>query len=94
VATQLRDFETALQLAREAVELNPWYSPWRWNVLGDCLNGMRRQRDAHECFQQAHRIHPLDVETNLKLAASWLAAGDPWRSLESVARGLAPILFT
>jgi hypothetical protein len=29
------------------------------------------------------------VETNLKLAASWLAAGDPWRSLESVARGLA-----
>jgi hypothetical protein len=89
VATQLRDFETALQLAREAVELNPWYSPWLWNVLGDCLNAMGRHADAHECFQQAHRIHPRDVETNLKLAASWLVAGDPWRSLESVARGLA-----
>jgi tetratricopeptide (TPR) repeat protein len=88
-ATQLRDRAAGLELARAAVELNPWYSPWLWNVLGDCLLSMERPEAAHECYLQAQRIHPQDVETNLKLAHSWLLRGDPGRSLEAVARGLA-----
>ena len=89
VSTQLRDYAAGLELARAAVGLNPWYSPWLWNVLGDCLRSMERHEEAHECYMQAHRIHPRDVKTNLNLAQSWLQRGDPDRSLEAVARGLA-----
>ena len=89
VADGLRDPGTALELARAAIELNPWYSPYLWNVLGDCLSGLQRAPDAHECYLQADRICPADAETNLRLARSWLQMGDPARSLEAVARGLA-----
>jgi tetratricopeptide (TPR) repeat protein len=87
--TQLRDRAAGLELARAAVELNPWYSSWLWNALGDCLLSLERPEEAHECYLQAHRIHPQDVTTNLNLAHSWLLGGDPGRSLEAVARGLA-----
>jgi hypothetical protein len=56
-----------LRPPRAAVELNPWYSPWLWNVLGDCLLSMERPEEAHECCLQAHRIHAQDVKTNLSL---------------------------
>jgi Flp pilus assembly protein TadD len=89
VALQLGDHVTALELARTAVALNPWYTPSLWNGLGDALAGLGRGREAHECYLQGWRIHPGDVETNLRLAGSWLARGDPSRSLGAVARGLA-----
>ena len=89
VAAQLRDPATGLELARAAIELNPWYSPYLWNVLGDCLSALERARDAQECYMQAYRIRPADAETNLRLAGSCLQTGDPARSLEAVARGLA-----
>jgi hypothetical protein len=89
VSTQLKDYATGLKLAREAVALNPWYSPLLWNVLGECLAVLERPVEAHECYLQANRIHPKDAQTNLKVAQSWLALGDPQRSLEAVARGLA-----
>ena len=89
VAIQLRDHATALELARTAVALNPWYTASLWNVLGDALSGLGRDREAHECYEQASRIHPRDVQTNLRLAGSWLTRGDPSRSLEAVALGLA-----
>jgi tetratricopeptide (TPR) repeat protein len=89
VSTQLRDHDAGLELAREALEMNPWYSAWLWNVLGECLASLQRPAEAHECYLQAHRINPGDVKTNLKLAQSWVAMGDPRRSLEAVARGLA-----
>jgi tetratricopeptide (TPR) repeat protein len=89
VSTQLKDHKTGLALAREALALNPWFSPWLWNVLGDCLTSLERPEEAHECYLQAHRIHPNNAQTNLTLAQSWLALGNPQRSLEAVARGLA-----
>jgi tetratricopeptide (TPR) repeat protein len=89
VSTQLKDHEAGLELAHAALELNPWYSSRLWNVLGDCLTSLQRPRDAHECHLQAQRINPDDVDTNLKLAETWLALGDPRRSLEAAARGLA-----
>ena len=58
VADGLRDPGTALELARAAIELNPWYSPYLWNVLGDCLSALERSRDSHECYLQAYRICP------------------------------------
>ncbi|MFB3827866.1 MAG: SAM-dependent methyltransferase [Bryobacteraceae bacterium] len=89
VAAELRDPAAGLELARAAAALNPWYSPFLWVVLGDCLAALERDRDAHECYLQAHRIHPSSPEPNLRLAGSWLRIGDPVRSLEAVARGLA-----
>ncbi len=88
VSTQLKDHQTAIELAREALELNPWYSSWLWRVMGDCLTSLQRPADAHECYLQAQRIHPDDVQTCLKLSESWLALGNPRRCLEAVAQGL------
>jgi tetratricopeptide (TPR) repeat protein len=89
VTTGLRDPVSGLELARAAIELNPWYSAYLWNVLGDCLSALERAREAHECYLQACRINPADAETSLRLAGSWLQIGDPAQSLEAVARGLA-----
>ncbi len=89
VALRLGDHLTALELARTAVGLNPWYTASLWIGLGDALAGLGRDREAHECYLQAWRIYPEDVETNLRLAGSWLGRGDPSRSLEAVARGLS-----
>jgi tetratricopeptide (TPR) repeat protein len=88
-ATQLRDPATGLELARAALRLNPWYSPFLWNVLGDCLAALDRPDEAHGCYEEARRLHPGGVETHVRLAASWLRLGEAGRSLESVAHGLA-----
>lgn len=89
VTTGLRDPASGLELARAAIQLNPWYSSYLWNVLGDCLQALKRAREAHECYLQACRIHPADAKTQLRLADSWLEMGDPARSLGAVASGLA-----
>ncbi len=86
---RLRDYAAGLELARAAVELNPWYSPAVWNVLGDALAANGKEEQAHEAYLQSRRIHPGDVETSLKLARSWRLAGNPAESLAAVARGLA-----
>ena len=46
VGTQLRDPAAGLELARAALHLNPWYSPFLWNVLGDCLAALDRHDEA------------------------------------------------
>jgi tetratricopeptide (TPR) repeat protein len=88
-ATSLRDPASGLELARIALGLNPWYSPFLWNVQGDCLAALDRVNEAHESYQQALRLHPNGVDTHVRLARSWLRMGDASRSLESVASGLA-----
>ncbi len=88
-ATRLGDPASGLELARIALTLNPWFSPFLWNVQGDCLAALNRVDDAHESYEQALRLHPGSVDTHLRLATSWLRRGDASRSLESVARGLA-----
>jgi tetratricopeptide (TPR) repeat protein len=88
-ATQLRNPEAGLELARAAVQLNPWYSPFLWNVLGDCLAALDRHEEAHASYVRARDVHPGSVESHLRLAKSWLRLGDVSRSLESIAHGLA-----
>ena len=89
VSNDLRDLQAGLELARTAIQLNPWYSPFLWNVLGDCLVALDRPDEGHECYEQGRQLHPGGVETHLRLARSWLRLGDPARSLEAVAHGLA-----
>jgi predicted Zn-dependent protease len=88
-ATSLRDPASGLELVRIALALNPWYSPFLWHVHGDCLAALDRVDEAHASYEQALRLHPDGVDTHLRLARSWLRIGEPSRSLESVARGLA-----
>jgi tetratricopeptide (TPR) repeat protein len=89
VAERLHDYSTALELIGAALALNPWYEPSLWNLAGDALAAMERADEAHECYLEAHRIHPRNPSTSLSLARSWLALGEPGRSLEAVANGLA-----
>jgi tetratricopeptide (TPR) repeat protein len=89
VTTTLRDAAAGLQLARAAIQLNPWYSPFLWNVLGDCLAALDRQDEAHEAYAKAREIRPADVEAQLRLARTWLRRGDPVRCLEAIGQGLA-----
>jgi tetratricopeptide (TPR) repeat protein len=89
VANQTRDHAAALELARVAIDLNPFYSASLWNVLGDALYCLERFDEAHEAYLQAERIDPDDGRTNLNLAYTFLRTGDHGSALRVIARGLA-----
>ena len=89
VGLRLRDHTAGVELARAAIELNPWYSPWLWNVLGDCLFCLERADAAHDAYLQGFRIGPRDARTSLNLAYTWALRGDFDAALASVASGLA-----
>lgn len=89
VGLQLRDFAAGTELARSALELNPWLSTWLWNVLGDCLFCQEQFEEAHGAYLQAECIDPRDGRTQLNLAYTWQQRGDPARALVCIAQGLA-----
>lgn len=86
---QLHEYEAALAIAREALALNPWYSVWLWNVMGDCLFGLERFNEAHEAYLQAHSLHADDVRTNLNLAYTYYQNGRFDDALQAVTTALA-----
>jgi tetratricopeptide (TPR) repeat protein len=85
---QIADYRAALDLARAAVAINPHYSTWLWNLLGDTLFNLERFTEAHEAYLQAQRIDPRDSLTNLNLAYTHLIAGAHGPALAAIARGL------
>ena len=89
VGLQLQDYAAGRELATAAVALNPWYSAWLWNVLGDVLFLDGRVNDAHEAYLQAHRIHPDDARTNLNLAYTYFEFGQYSAALDVVAVAFA-----
>jgi tetratricopeptide (TPR) repeat protein len=89
VALHLLDYQAGLELASAAIELNPCYSSWLWNVLGDCLYCLNRHADAHEAYLQAERIDEHDPRAQLNLAYTYQGRGEFDAALESVAAGLA-----
>jgi tetratricopeptide (TPR) repeat protein len=89
VGLQLGDHAAGLDMARAALERNPWYSAWLWNILGDCLFYRERLAEAHEAFMQALRIDPDDPRSNLNLAYTLSARGDQSGALAALAAGLA-----
>lgn len=89
VGLKLREYAVGLEIAQEAIKLNPWYSPWLWNVLGDCLFCLDRYTDAQEAYLQAYRIDPKDPRTNLNLAFIYTEALQFEDALTSIAQGLA-----
>jgi len=89
VGLQLREFEAGTELARTALEFNPCYSSWLWNVLGDCLYCLQRVGDAHEAYLHAERIDATDPRTLLNLAYTYHHLGRLETALDAVARGLS-----
>jgi tetratricopeptide (TPR) repeat protein len=89
VGLQLGDHKAGLEIVRSALERNPWYSAWLWNILGDCLFYQEHLADAHEAFTQAQRIDADDPRTNLNLAYTLSARGDQPGALAAIAHGLA-----
>jgi tetratricopeptide (TPR) repeat protein len=89
VGLHLQDFQAGRELIRAALEQNPWYSPWLWNVLGDILFMEKNIGGAHEAYLQAQRLHPRDVRTNLNLAYSYSEFGDYPHALGALAAALA-----
>jgi tetratricopeptide (TPR) repeat protein len=89
VSLQLRNFEAGLELIRSALEYNPCYSTWLWNVLGDCLFCLERFADAHEAYLQAYAINSDDVRTNFNLSYTFCNLGRYDESLRAIAHGLA-----
>jgi len=89
VGLQLGDHAAGLEIVRSALQRNPWYSAWLWNILGDCLFYRERLADAHEAFTQAQHIDADDPRTNLNLAYTLSARGDQPGALAAIAHGLA-----
>lgn len=89
VGLQLQDFSAGRELARAAIERNPWHSAWLWNVLGDIVFLDGDIPAAHEAYLQARRIHPRDARTNLNLAFSYFEFGDYTEALNALATAFA-----
>jgi tetratricopeptide (TPR) repeat protein len=86
--SQVTDHPAARDMARAAVELNPHYSTWLWNLLGDALFNLEQVEEAHQAYLQARRINPRDAQTNLNLAYTQLIFGAHGEALEAIRIGL------
>jgi tetratricopeptide (TPR) repeat protein len=84
----LEDYEGALHMAREALELNH-ISPGAWNVVGDCFFYTDNLTEASEAYEKARQVNPRDVRAVLNLA--WVATHEdrPEEALTLIAKGLA-----
>lgn len=89
VGLQLGEHAVGAMLARSALEINPWFSPLLWNVLGDCLFGMERREHAHQAYLQALQIAPRDARTRFNLAFTYLDRGDLRQALLAIAEAIA-----
>ena len=85
----LSDYDAGLSAGRAALAINPWYSPWLWNVVGDALYATNAINEAHEAYLQGFRIDPNDVRTNLNLAYTLGSLARHAEALDALARGLA-----
>jgi tetratricopeptide (TPR) repeat protein len=89
VIRTVRDYEAGMRLAHAALTMNPWYSVWLWNVLGDALFALERYHDAHQAYLAARRIDANDPRTSLNLAYTHTQFGEFPQALEAIATGLA-----
>ncbi len=85
---QLHRYEESLELALAAVAINPWYSTFLWNTLGNCYFCLGRFDEAHEAYETAQAINAADAQTQLNLAFSYTQRSDHTKALAAIARGL------
>jgi tetratricopeptide (TPR) repeat protein len=83
------DYEAGRKMASTALSMNPWYSVWLWNLLGDALYALNRFSEAHEIYLKAQALSPNDVRTSMNLGYTYWELGSPVEALQALARGLA-----
>jgi hypothetical protein len=88
-AMHLRDYAAGLELCGAALDLNPCYSSWLWNIMGDCLYCLNRYSDAHEAYLHSAVINARDPRTQLNLAYTYYLRGDFDEALAAIAKGFA-----
>lgn len=86
---QCTDYEAGLAMAKAALALNPWYSTWLWNVLGDALYGLQRHNEAVAAYKIAEELSPNDVRTQVNLSYGYAVIGDQEAALVAIAKGFA-----
>jgi tetratricopeptide (TPR) repeat protein len=86
---QASDYVAGLEIARAALEVNPWYSTWLWNVLGDALYGLQRHNEAIDAYKAAEQLSPRDVRTQVNLSYAYAVMGDHEAALMAIGKGLA-----
>jgi tetratricopeptide (TPR) repeat protein len=89
VGLQLGEHTAGAELARSALEINPWFSALLWNILGDCLFGMNEREQAHQAYLQALQIDPDDVRTHFNLSFTSWHKGDLRQALLEIAEAIA-----
>jgi tetratricopeptide (TPR) repeat protein len=83
------DYEAGRKMAQTALAMNPWYSVWLWNLLGDALYALQQVKEAHEIYLKAESLSPKDVRTALNLGYTYWELGRPAEALQALARGFA-----
>jgi tetratricopeptide (TPR) repeat protein len=85
---QLLKHEEALQLAQQAVCVQPWFSSYLWNTLGNCQFSLQLHDEALASYQKAREIHEEDSQAHLNLAYVHAARGELPEALQALAQGL------
>jgi tetratricopeptide (TPR) repeat protein len=86
---QVSDYQAGLTIAAAALDINPWYSVWLWNVYGDALYALERFDEAHAAYCKGEQMEPHDPRTLLNLGYSYAQRGESEAALQALARGLA-----
>jgi len=89
VGLTLREHKAGVELVRSALELNPWYSAWLWNVLGDCLFGLGQNELAHDAYQEALKVDPKEARAHFNLSFTHVERGEPDQALLAIAKAFA-----
>jgi tetratricopeptide (TPR) repeat protein len=76
-------------MATAALALNPWYSPWLWNVYGDAHFGLRQFDEAVAAYKIAEGLAPHNVRTQVNLSYGYAEIGDTEAALAAIAKGFA-----
>lgn len=79
----------SLAIARQALALNPACSSDLWDLTGECLVALGRNREAWDAFGRALRINPSDLRGLFQSAKLALEERNFAAALHWIARGLA-----
>jgi tetratricopeptide (TPR) repeat protein len=85
----LRNPRAGLEMAREALRLNPACSADLWNALGDSLFELGRSAEARRAFERALAINGDDIRARYNLAFVHAQASEFSQALVRLAEGLA-----
>jgi tetratricopeptide (TPR) repeat protein len=85
----LQDPQSALEVARAGLQLNPCCSADLWNSYGDAAFALGRFNPAKLAYERAIAINPEDVQSRFNLSWVYLQRREHRAALTMIAEGLA-----